>query len=99
MEGTKCHVFNKEGHWDDECPTFSPAEQDQRKKDRDKRWARAKKKRGQQHTQVGELIGADWKFFDGGAGDVENGFSMLAASKKNSSEEMQASLSDKKQSD
>ena len=32
MEGTKCHVCNKEGHWGDKCPTLLSAEQAQRKK-------------------------------------------------------------------
>ena len=78
MEGTKCHVCNEEGHWGDEYPTLSPADQDQRKKDHEERWASAKKKSGQQHTQVGEVVDADFKICDVGAGDVENGFFMLA---------------------
>ena len=88
MKVTKCHVCNKEGHWGDECPNLSPEEQHQRKKDSKERWASAKKNCGQQHTQVGEVIDAYCKNCDGGAGDVENIFFMLAAGKKNVSETM-----------
>ena len=35
MEGTKCHVCNKEGHWVEKCPTLLPVEQAQRKKYRE----------------------------------------------------------------
>ena len=38
MEGTKCNVYNKEGHWGDECPNLFPEKKAQRKKDRKKRW-------------------------------------------------------------
>ena len=75
MEGTKCHVCNKEVHWGDECHTLSPAEKARQKKDREERWESANKKSGKQHTQVGEVV-------DAGAGDVENVFSMLDAGKK-----------------
>ena len=97
MEGTKCHVCNKEGNWGNECPTLSPEEQAQRKKYLKERWASAKKKSGQQHTQVGEVVDADWKNCDGGAGDVEDGFFMLAAGKKKASETMQTSPPDNNQ--
>ena len=76
-----------------------PAEQAQRKKDREERWASANKKSGKQHNQVGEVVDADWKKCDGGAGNVENGVSMLAAGKKKGSKAMQTSPPDKKQSD
>ena len=99
MEGTKFHVCNNEGHWGYECPTLLPAEQAQRKKEREERWASAKKKSGKQYTQVGEVIDADWRNCDGVAGDVENGFSMLAAGKKKSSETMQTYPPNKKKSD
>ena len=45
------------------------------------------------------MVDADWRNCDGGAGDVENGFSMLAAGKKKASETMQTSLPNKKKSD
>ena len=99
MEGTKCHVCNKEVHWGDECPTLSPAEQAQRKKDHKERWESAKKKSGQHHTQIFEVVDADWENCDCGAGYVENGFSVLAAGNKKTYETMQTSPPEKRQSD
>ena len=99
MDGTRCHVCNKEGHWGDKCPILLPEEQAHRKKDRDERWTSENKKSGQQHTQVCEVVDADWESCDGGAGDVENGFSMLAARKKKASETMKKYPTNKKKSD
>ena len=99
MEGTKFHVCNKEGHWGDKCPTLLPADQAHRKKDREEQWESANKKSGQQNTQVGEVVDAEWKNCDGGTGDVENGLSMLAAGKKKAYDKIQTSPPNKKQSD
>ena len=91
MEGTKLNVCNKEGHWGNKCHTLLPAEQAQKKKDCKEQWESTKKKIGQQHTQVGEVLDADWRNCDCGVRDVEYGFSMLAADKKKASETMQTS--------
>ena len=45
------------------------------------------------------MVDADWRNCDDGAGDMENGYSILAAGKKKASDTMQTSPPNKKQSD